>query len=371
MYARSAFLPTLVSSRVDQQLEFLAVGSWFVYSSGGEHNRLFRIPNSREDILADPSLDLRAKRGLVKFLKFVGSYEEQTETWEDFEKQPFHHFLAARFNLPESVLVPIRALVTSTLDPDEITTAFALPRVARHLRSIGLFGPGFGAVIPKWGGLAEIAQVGCRAGAVGGGVYVLGNGLKAISRSEVEPEHETDLRTDVHLANGEKVKTRFVVSSPGNLPSDTPSTARHFESGDEDKYVNSRAIHVVSSPLHTLFPTIAEGGPPPAVAMVALPASAIDENEPSSPSGLIYIMVHSSDTGECPKGQSTSPLFQLHCQDLLQMMINSYEYITYIVCNFLADKTTSDKLMQYPQTLFTACSLMKALTNASNRRALQ
>jgi RAB protein geranylgeranyltransferase component A len=31
-------------------------------------------------------------------------------------------------------------------------------------------------MVPKWGSSAKISQVACRAGAVGGGVYVLGVG---------------------------------------------------------------------------------------------------------------------------------------------------------------------------------------------------
>ena len=41
-----------------------------------------------------------------------------------------------------------------------------------------MFDPGFGSVISKWSGLVEIAQVACRAGAVGGGVYVLNKGFE-------------------------------------------------------------------------------------------------------------------------------------------------------------------------------------------------
>jgi len=53
---------------------------------------------------------------------------------------------------------------------------------------MGMFGPGFGSVIPKWGGLSEVAQVACRAGAVGGAVYVLGKDIKAIEVAQVDED---------------------------------------------------------------------------------------------------------------------------------------------------------------------------------------
>lgn len=189
-----------MSSRVDSQLEFLAVGSCFVYEPKtltGETNTLasedipspedaapltsslYRIPANREDILTSTSLSRRSKQMLTKFLRFLTSYDtpEQREAWSPYAHEPFQSFLTNHFGLPPQVQRPIKALVFPTTRADKVNTEYALGRISNHLRSMGLFGEGFGAVIPKWGGLAEIAQVGCRACAVGGGVYILGSGL--------------------------------------------------------------------------------------------------------------------------------------------------------------------------------------------------
>lgn len=189
----------LVSSRAHQQLEFQAVGSWFVYGevvSGEMHEPesdvvakkpgLIRVPNGREDIFADKTLGLKAKGSLTKFLRFVAAYEEKPEEWQPCQDMSFSEFLSQRFSLPSVSHGPLMALTLSSKAAAETTTGFALPRIARHLRSIGMFGPGFGAVIPKWGGLSEVAQVACRAGAVGGGVYVLGKGIDTIEEGDVE-----------------------------------------------------------------------------------------------------------------------------------------------------------------------------------------
>ncbi|TKA64092.1 hypothetical protein B0A49_07845 [Cryomyces minteri] len=177
IYARSPLLPVLVSSRIDRQLEFQAVGSWWVYSQQGH---LVRVPSAREDVFADTTLDVRAKRSLMKFLRFVANYEDQSEMWEPYRSKPFSAFLTQQFRLPPALHDPLLALTLSPCSPQETSTEPSLAKVARHLRSIGVFGPGFGAVIPKWGGLAEIAQVACRAGAVGGAVCVLNRGVDGI-----------------------------------------------------------------------------------------------------------------------------------------------------------------------------------------------
>ena len=312
IYTRSSLLPLLVSSRSDQQLEFLAVGSWFVYTAGqnGTSALLVRVPGSREDLFADSSIEPRAKRSLMKFLRFVGDFENQSD-WQDQADLPFHSFLSCRFNLPPAVQAPFSALTLSPHPPGATTVAFALPRVARHLRSMGLFGPGFGAVVPKWGGLAEIAQVGCRAGAVGGAVYVLGTGLPgdtlqqepATSTFAGKDESQPSGRTQLSLTNGDKVKTKCLAGSLAALPE--TATFPTLSSS----LVVSRCIAIISSPLKSLFPAMAEGAPQPAVAVVVFPSSKMDSVAEADDTAPIHLFVHSSETGECPQGQCKLPRF--------------------------------------------------------------
>jgi RAB protein geranylgeranyltransferase component A len=317
IYARSSLLQYLVSSRVYRQLEFLAVGSWWVYAShtGDETSmseisrptgKLLKVPNGREDVFQEHDLDFKAKRALMKFLRFIGEYEDQPEVWEDHRQQPFAVFLSKQFKVPASLQSALMALTLSAAPSKQTTTAYALPRIARHLRSIGVFGAGFGAVIPKWGGLAEISQVSCRACAVGGGVYVLGKGLDPSSSSAAET---VEAGTKLHLKDGEAVTAKWIV---GGTTSTTP----------EESYC--RSMSIVSSPLAPLFPPLAEDTPPPASAVVVFPSgslsmTALDEDLPP-----VHILVHSSDTGECPTGQSKfASLFARCCYD-----DTLYEYLS-------------------------------------------
>lgn len=244
-----------------------------------------KVPGGREDVFADTVLDLKSKRLLMKFLRFAAEYEEKTDVWEDDKETPFTAFLERKFGLPAASLEPVMSLTMSEKPPSETTTELALARIARHARSIGTFGPGFGAVIPKWGGLGEVAQVACRGCAVWGGVYVLSKNIN--SKSHREGEYPISLE----LSGAERATTKSLVSSK---PPSSDRSSRELSEGSDSKA--SKSVSVVSSALSTLFPRTSEGGAIPAGAVVATPASS--DAEPP-----VYIFAHSSDAGECPTGQ--------------------------------------------------------------------
>ncbi|KAL6710670.1 Rab proteins geranylgeranyltransferase component A [Coniothyrium glycines] len=322
IYARSSLLGYLVSSRVYRQLEFLAVGSWWVYSVDAEHERpaassmttrlgkLQKVPNGREDVFQDHDLDFKAKRALMKFLRFIGEYEQQTEIWHEHRSASFATFLSDQFKVPVSLQGPLMALTLSPNTSTQTTTEYALPRIARHLRSIGVFGAGFGAVIPKWGGLSEVSQVSCRACAVGGGVYVLGKGFSSML-DNASPS--TDGHTKLRLKDGEVVTAKWIV---GGNTSTTPDEA------------SNKSISIVSSSLAALFPPIADDAPSPASAVVVFPSGSLPSNGEAEKLPPVHLIVHSSDTGECPAGQSilyASTLLRGEAgQDLLQQAVAAF-----------------------------------------------
>ncbi|KAI9734418.1 MAG: Rab proteins geranylgeranyltransferase component A [Claussenomyces sp. TS43310] len=295
IYTRSKLLSQLVSSKVYRQLEFQAVGHWWLYKATessdtskprtGSPGNLLRLPNGREDVFADRSIDVRAKRSLMKFLRFVVNYEDHSEVWHPHVDSPLPDFLSSAFLIPSSLQPFIMALTLSLDIPSETTVAYALPRIARHLSSIGVLGPGFGAVVPKWGGGSEIAQVACRAGAVGGGVYILGTGITKLTT-------EDSSSVTVSLSNDEKISAGMVFQ---------PRQEMHEPQSMSTRKV-SNLIAIVSSDLPSLFVSTVEGAPTPAVSVIAFPPHTLDVagNLQAQP---VYIMAHSSDTGECPAGQ--------------------------------------------------------------------
>lgn len=324
LFTRSNVLPALVSSRVHEQLEFLAVGTWWIYQSrpreeskGTEPTAdldqlpgiLRKIPGSREDIFADQSLPLRAQRSIIKLLKLAADPEEHVKVIQKHGVLPFSTFLSNEHRIPIDLQPLIHALTLSPDPPPKTSTGFALTNIHRHLTSIGLFGPGFSSVIPKWGGLSEIAQVGCRAGAVGGGVYVLGKTIRDVEKTHGVGKKEVDSRTGgqgqenepslvVKLDAGEAIRTKWLIGTPDDLPDPTATTTH-------SRYT-SYTVSIIASPLSDLFPPPSENSPPPAASVVVFPSGVLrlessDEEPESAP---VYITVHSADSGECPVDQS-------------------------------------------------------------------
>lgn len=286
------------------------------------------MPSAREDVFQDERMDLRAKRALMKFLRFVQSYgaddvgeggdgRSGTVLSEEEKVTGFEAFLERRFGLRKESRAPILALTMAQMPSAETRTEVALRRIQRYISSLGVFGPGFGAVLPKWGGLSEIVQVACRACAVGGGVYVLGKGIENGSAA-------TDGDgIDVALQGGEKVKTAWLVGADGDLP-DRATSDQRFEAAD--MITTSRSISIVSSPLSTLFPQTSEGGPIPAGAVIMVRART--ESEPP-----VYIFAHTSEAGECPMGQCEYlPLSSRVAKELLCFHDDQHILNTYLHC---------------------------------------
>lgn len=278
IYANSSVLSRLISSQLHGQLEFLAVGSWFVLERAGQ-SKLVKVPSGREDIFQDGSIDLKTKGALMKFVRFVRSAGSQ-ELSADVLATPLSAYLSDKFGLPPTAHTAILALSMLPNRPLEVSVGDALPRVTRHLQSIGLYGP-FPALMPKWGGLAEIAQVACRAGAVGGGTYVLDCGLEDVRQHK----EDDDGLLNLQLLKHGMVKSKWLVGSEDNMPGQKAATKSRI----------SRGIFLVSGTLGALFPPTAEGGVRPAGAVI----TAHDDLP-------IHILTHSSDSGECPSGQCKS-----------------------------------------------------------------
>lgn len=288
VHANSKLLSQLVSSRCYRQLEFLAVGSFFIFKPASEPDAsptLARIPSTREDVFSSTDLSARVKRQLMKFLKLVLSYEEEPTLpqWQEYADRPLAELLSEKMGVDEGLQTYITTL-TLSLD-GRISTKDGLATIHRHMTSMGLFGPGFAAVYPKWGGGSEIAQVGCRAGAVGGGIYMLGTGIKELK------DAGNDEEVELELSEGTVVKTKMLFRGPGDA-----------HKGDGTKV--SKLIAVIGSPLGSLFQATIEGAPTPAVAVVALPPGSMKSSGEVDSTYPIYAIAHSSDTGECPAGQS-------------------------------------------------------------------
>lgn len=219
---------------------------------------------------------------------------------EQNENEPSSSTLDTRlrdqFKLPDNLRPPVQALTLSTDIMSNVHFDGAIARLKLHLASMGYFGPGLAAVMAKYGGNAEIAQVACRAGAVGGFVYLLGHGI-----STIEPPTEEAALVSVKLTDGTTVKSKYVVGAALDLPG---SIVASPTSSTEADIIVAYQISIVSGSLRHLFASTSENGPVPAIAIVL-----VDDGSSDKPP--VYLQVHSEDTGECPNGQCKFPQLTL------------------------------------------------------------
>lgn len=332
IYSYSEFRRYLVTSQVHHQVGFLPVGSWWVYSP--DHAKktatgtLEKVPNTREDLFGNSTLNFPAKRKLVKILRFILNYEDEDEKtlWQQHRTLPFCDFLSTVFKASNILSAPLLALTMSTQSSEKVSTEHALPRIARHLRSIGTLGK-FSALVPKYGGLDEFCQVACRACAVGGGVYVLGKGLSASYDSMSTVQIPVESLSDPGADATHDVMSISDATSPGQTPTiaaeHVPGVRLHLKDGEavsarwvvsESSPVKTerslcKSVTVVNSSLATLFPPVVVEDRPflPGSAIVVFPSGSLlspkemDGHESLPP---VHIHAHSSETGECPAGQS-------------------------------------------------------------------
>ncbi|CAG8890440.1 unnamed protein product [Penicillium egyptiacum] len=298
LYARSQLMSALVSSKVFRQLEFMAVGSWWIYAPEqpdskndqlGAEKVLYRVPGNREDVFAATHISMKSKRTLMRLLRHITKPNEgDALDGDDDTSMPLNDYLASQFSVPGELHNPLLSLSLSQLSQQDTSASYALPRIQRHLSSIGHLGPGFGAVIAKYGGGAELLQAACRASAVGGGVYALDTHLDDFlwrTGSEYS-EHRFLLK----LANQGSVQAKHLFTMSDTSPKESSSPLVEV----------ARSISVVSATFPSLFPIAVEGAPVPATAVLMFPGDML--GSPKSPP--VYLQIHSSDTGECPHQQS-------------------------------------------------------------------
>ncbi|KAK5807037.1 hypothetical protein VI817_001295 [Penicillium citrinum] len=297
LYTRSALISILVSSKVYRQLEFVALGSWWIHTGiqaadanqSGATSIFHRVPGNREDVFADTHISMKSKRTLMRFLRHISKSPDDGDRDSAEELSvPFSEYLSSKFSVPGDLLHALHSLSLSQKSTQDTSAEYAVPRVQRHLSSIGTMGPGFGGVVSKYGGASEILQVACRACAVGGGAVALAIGIQSLKdEAWADEEHPVE----VQLTTGESVRSKIVVGSVWDLP------------GQEQSLPSAqvaRSITIVSSSFTLLFPITTEGQPLPASTILMFPGDTL--SHPQSPP--VYLQINSSDTGDCPRQQS-------------------------------------------------------------------
>lgn len=259
--------------------------------------------------------------GLMKFLRSVAQDESAESSVEFGTDALLQDTLSASYKIPANLQSALAALALVNGPITDVAFETAVKRIRRHMTSMGYFGPGFAAVYPKYAGSAEISQVTCRAGAVGGAVYLLNYGVSSISSSKAPGD--VDLLS-VELSDGTTVRARRIVGDVDSLPK-SAVTAKSAQ--DSAMHVTFRSIAIVSDPLKHLFAQTTENSPTPAVTIVSIDDSNTNSSTSSKLLPPIYLQIHSEDTGECPSGQCKSTHLA-HKSQTYPMMIQLYEYLS-------------------------------------------
>lgn len=272
LFARLDMVSLLVSLRVHKYLEFQPLSAFHVY----EHDNLEKMSASKEDVFCDKLLGLAQKRALMRFVKFVASWESQKPVWLPYKDKPISEFLESHFKLPQTQIDEIIFLL-GLCHSRLLRTPEALQRVKRYLSSYDVYGR-FPVLYTRYGGPGEVLQGFCRSAAVAGTTYKLQTGLELY-------DAQTGL---VCLSDGLKVrvKEKLVI-----LPSQAPLGLRPAK-----RTLNTvkRMVAVVGKDCQEWF------APGEHAAVVVFPEGALDSQNKKA----VQVLVMGPGSQICPEGQA-------------------------------------------------------------------
>lgn len=284
MFAKSDLLDLLIKSRVFRYLEFKALGHFHTY----ENDSFDKVPASKGDIFTDKSLSPITKRGLMKFMKFVLNYGEESgpdhDLYTKHQDEAISQFLKSHFKLEQRQITEI--VLTMGLC-QSLTTPVkkALPSIRRYLISLDIYG-NFPLLFSMYGSGGELSQGFCRSAAVAGAVYKLGVSVQAVRKgSSVTNEKVGSQKQEncvVRLTDGSNVRvTEALIMSSDCKPKDNGTTI-------------SRLVAIVAKDCQEWFAENEQA------AIVVFPPHTL-ESDNKHP---VQVLVMGSGSGQCPEGQA-------------------------------------------------------------------
>ncbi|TPX44231.1 hypothetical protein SeMB42_g02617 [Synchytrium endobioticum] len=261
--SRGDMVELLISSGGSRYVEFKALEAVYISSDLGTS----RVPASKEDVFANPSVPLVEKRHLMRFMTSALNLLDHPDEISEDENCSFSEYLEIQRLGPKMRQVIIHALAMS--DRADITTRAGLESTNRQLQSLGRFGR-TAYLCALYGAGAELSQGFCRMSAVYGGTFMLNQHLQSIS---LESESWR-----VSRQGGTMSTARYLIASSAysSLLSDSEPPS---ETITRLILILDGSIHSDSSLSVTVFP-------------------------PSNADGYaIFGIQHSFDTNACPYGK--------------------------------------------------------------------
>ncbi|GJN37873.1 hypothetical protein PR202_gb26870 [Eleusine coracana subsp. coracana] len=212
LYCADEAVDLLLRSGGSHHVEFKSVegGSLFYWEG-----QLYPVPDSRQAIFNDATLELNDKTRTSRFFKLVkahiaaasasgdevGEGEACDKISEEDLDLPFIEYLKKHELSPKMRAVVLYAIAMADYDQDTdsckkfLTTREGIQTIALYSSSIGRFANAEGAFINPMYGHGELPQAFCRCAAVQGALYVLRMPVSAVLMSEVSDSSEGQLET--------------------------------------------------------------------------------------------------------------------------------------------------------------------------------
>lgn len=271
LFTKSNLLNLLVKSRVYHYLEFQSLSDFHTF----ENNSFGKIVSSKEDIFTDDSLNLLAKRKLMKFIKFIVNDNYLLEIEKSDQTLSLVEFLQKNFKL-ESRFTNELVFTLGLNNNPNIDIFNGLKRIRRYLLSLNIYG-NFPTLYSKFGGPGEISQGFCRSAAVAGTIYKLDTKL-------INYDKFTKIAS---LNDGSKIKVNEKIVSSLNQLDDVDNN----NNNNNLKYEISRMILIVDKSCIEWFN---EGE---SASVVIFPPKSLDSNNEFP----VECLIMGSGTGCCPK----------------------------------------------------------------------
>lgn len=271
LFTKSNLLSLLIKSRVYHYLEFQSLSDFHTF----EDNSFGKLVSSKEDIFTDESLNLLAKRKLMKFLKFIVGDDYLAAIKEEDKVLTLKEYLSKTFKLEDKFSNELIYTLGLVNNPN-IDTISGLERIRRYLLSLNVYG-NFPTVYSKFGGPGEISQGFCRSAAVAGTIYKLNTKL-------VDYDAESKV---ANLNDGSKIKINERVVSSLN------QSKEKLESLGKKLHEISRMVIIVDKPCCEWFN---EGE---SASVVVFPPKSLNSNNEYP----VECLIMGAGTGCCPDGK--------------------------------------------------------------------
>ncbi|KAL5221095.1 hypothetical protein ABZP36_025808 [Zizania latifolia] len=298
LYCADEGVDLLLRSGGSHHVEFKSVeGGTLLYWEGG----LYPVPDSRQAIFKDTTLQLKEKNLLFRFFKLVqthiaassagaevGEGEASGKLPEEDLDLPFIEFLKKQHLSPKMRAVVLYAIAMADYGQDGahsceklLTTREGIKTIALYSSSIGRFANAEGAFIYPMYGHGELPQAFCRCAAVKGALYVLRMPATALLVDEGKKRY-----VGTRLASGQDILCQQLILDPSyEIPSlDMPCNAPVSNSPRKV----ARGICIISSSVKQDSLNV----------LVVFPPKSLEEEQVAA----VRVLQLSSNLAVCPPG---------------------------------------------------------------------